>query len=307
MTRCLLMLVCVLLAVGPASAQLALPGAAPASSEGAEVTAPKVRKPSAKGGAGSRLEGKTVKLIPPGLDSVVGKPLLLNGENGLLQISGSGDSVQIDKLKLVGESVSDPSQRCIVDIVGETPIKATHVDSGDGLDRFEAEVPACPFAFEVLSGAVLVPSQITACVFKAADCQTSPGGLWGPDGATLQPQADAIGKRRAQAEKSIGKALQKLEERAKDNPGAASLLNEQKDFAGQRDDSCHGYVKEAALGFCAASLTEARAMRLQASLASLGAAPAGKAEKAKVRTKPAHKKKPPAAAAAPLAPAAAPN
>ena len=305
MTRCFLMVFCALLAASPASAQLALPGAAPASSAGADVTAPKARKSSAKAGGGkARAEGKPIKLAPPGLDSVVGKPLLLNGTNGLLQISGAGDSVQIDKLKLVGEAISDSSQRCIVDIVGETPIKATHVDSADGLDRFEAEVPACPFAFEVLSGAVMVPSQITACVFKAADCQTSPGGLWGPDGAAL-PSADAIDKRRAQAEKSIGKALQKLQERASDSSDASALLTEQKDFAGQRDDSCHGYVKEAALGFCAASLTEARAIRLQASLAALGAAPAGKPGKAKVKAKPGHKKKSPAAA--PAAPAPAPN
>jgi hypothetical protein len=302
MNRCFLMVCCVLLAASPVSAQLVLPGASPSTSEGGAVAAPKAKKASGKAGAA---KAKSVRFAPPGLDSVAGKPLLLNGASGLLQISGSGDTVQIDKLKFVGESISDPSQRCVVDIVGETPIKATRAESADGLERFEAEVPACPFAFEVLSGAVLVPSQITACVFKAADCQTGPGGLWGPDGASLEP-AEAIGKRRAQAEKSIGKALQTLAERAKDNADASALLNEQKDFAGQRDDSCRSYAKEAALGFCAASLTEARAVRLRASLAALGSASpaAAKAEKTKHKPKPVAKKKP--AASAP-APAAAPN
>ena len=195
---------------------------------------------------------------------------MLNGESGLLQISGSGDSVQIDTLKLAGEGVADPSQRCIVDIVGETPIKATHVPSDDGLERYEAEIPACPLAFDVLSGAVLVPSQITACVFKAADCQTSPGGLWGPAAATLQPEAEAIAKRRFQGDNTISKALKALSERAGDHPDAANLLEDQKAFPGQRDDACRAYQKEATLGFCAASLTEARAILLQTRLAALG-------------------------------------
>ena len=47
---------------------------------------------------------------------------MLNGKSGLLQISGDDKSVTIDKLQLVGEGVSDSSQRCVVDIVGETPI-----------------------------------------------------------------------------------------------------------------------------------------------------------------------------------------
>ncbi len=244
----------------------------------------------------------------PGLETVVGKPLMLNGESGLLQISGSGDSVQIDTLKLAGEGVADPSQRCIVDIVGETPIKATHVPSDDGLERYEAEIPACPLAFDVLSGAVLVPSQITACVFKAADCQTSPGGLWGPAAATLQPEAEAIAKRRFQGDNTISKALKALSERAGDHPDAANLLEDQKAFPGQRDDACRAYQKEATLGFCAASLTEARAILLQTRLAALGepSKAAAKDEKPKKKKKAA--RKPTEASPAPEpADAAAPN
>jgi hypothetical protein len=79
---------------------------------------------------------------------------------------------------LAGESVSDPSQRCIVDIVGEKPIEATSEGRPDGLDRYDVDVPACPFTFDVVDGAVLVPSQITACAFKADESRRPVGARW---------------------------------------------------------------------------------------------------------------------------------
>ena len=231
----------------------------------------------------------------PDVAGVAGRPLTLNGEAGLLQLSGSGETLQVDKLRFAGESVSDPSQRCIIDIVGEKPIMATSVGHPDGLERFEVDVPACPFAFDVLDGAVLVPAQITACVFKAADCQTSPGGLWGAGAADIENDAAAIDKRHSQAEKAMGKALHAIEELAKDNADAANLLRDQNGFPGERDDACRGYVKEGALGYCAANLTEARAALLQARLAALQPASAAKTGKSASEKK---KKKKPSDAAA---------
>jgi hypothetical protein len=202
---------------------------------------------------------------------------MLNGKSGLLQISGDDKSVTLDKLQLVGEGVSDSSQRCIVDIVGETSIEATHVGRPDGLERYEAKVPACPISFDVLSGAVLVPTQITACVFKAADCQTAPGGLWGPDGASLVGDGAKIVKERATVEKAMGKILHNIEDRAQDSPQAADLVRDQKGFAGQRDELCRGYAKESIHGYCALRVTEARTALLQTRLDELGAATASKA------------------------------
>ena len=43
---------------------------------------------------------------------------------------------------------------------------------------------------------------------------------------------------------------------------ASALSREQADFATQRDDLCHDYAAEARHGFCAASLTQARAALL---------------------------------------------
>ncbi|MGO9422014.1 hypothetical protein [Roseiarcus sp.] len=279
----------------PAHAQLALPGAAPAAPAGAQAAASKPKK-----SAGARTEkgaraGKPAVKTAAGLESVGGRPLMLNGGTGQLLISGSGQTLQVDKLSLAGEGVSDPSQRCVVNIVGEKPIAATSDGRPDGLDRYEVDVPACPFAFDVVDGAVLVPAQITACVFKAADCQTSPSGLWGPDGATLEADAAAIAKWRADAENAMARALHALEERAKDNSDAANLVRDQSGFAGERDDVCRDYVKESAHGFCAASVTEARAALLEARLAALS--PGDKSDKSAKSDKPAKRKKAKAAAA----------
>ena len=286
------------LATAPACAQLALPGAAPAGSAATSSAAPKPKKVrSAAKGEKNATAAKSALMSEQGVESIDGRPLLLNGGAGLLQLSGRGNSLQVDKLSLAGEGVSDSSQRCVVNIVGEKPIAATSEGRPDGLARYAVDVPACPFAFDVADGAVLVPSQITACVFKAADCQTSPGGLWGPDGNALEADAAAIGKRRTQAENAMARALHALEERAKDSADAANLVREQGGFIGERDDICRDYVKEAAHGFCAATVTAARAELLAARLAALPTP--DKADKSAKSEKPAkHKKPKPAADAA---------
>jgi hypothetical protein len=266
----------VALSAGQTRAQLMLPGAAPAAPEGAANS----RKPkSARKGSSSAKtsEARSAKPAPEaGVASLAGRPLMLNGKSGLLQISGDDKSVTVDKLQLAGEGVSDSSQRCLVDIVGETPIEATIVGHPDGLERFEVKVPACPISFDVLDGAVLVPTQITACVFKAADCQTTPGGLWGPEGASLVGDAAKIVKERADAERAMGKLVRAIEDRAGENARAADLVRDQNGFAGRREELCRDYAKESLHGYCAWRLTEARTALLRARLAELGPASASK-------------------------------
>ena len=199
---------------------------------------------------------------------------MLNGKSGLLQISGDDNAITVDKLQLAGEGVSDSSQRCVVDIVGETPIEATTVGRPDGLERFEAKVPACPISFDVLDGAVLVPTQITACVFKAADCQTTPGGLWGPDGASLVGDAAKIVKERAEAERTMGKLLHIIEDRASGQRagGGPRARSERIRRAARR--ALPRLRKESVHGYCALRVTEARAALLRARLDELGPATA---------------------------------
>ena len=287
MTRGFRFLICGLFAAALAAsetrAQLMLPGAAPSEPSGAKIAPVKHRRAgnsTTEAGAGST----GVKAGPAaGIASLAGRSLMLNGRSGLLQISGDDSTATIDKLELAGESVSDPSQRCVVDIVGEKPILATSAGRPDGLMRFEADVPACPIAFDVLDGAVLVPAQITACVFKAADCQTTPGGLWGPDGASLVGDAAKIVKERAEAEKAMAKLVRAIEDRANGSPEAADLARDQNGFAGQRDELCRDYVKESVHGYCALRVTQARTALLQTRLEALAtaAAPATASEKGK--------------------------
>ena len=267
-------------AASGAGAQLVLPGAAPPAPQGTTVPPAKTKSAGAAKGAGAA--AKSAKPgAAPGVASLAARPLMLNGKSGLLQVSGDDKTLTIDKLELAGESVSDPSQRCVVDIVGEKPIQATNAGRPDGLIRFEADVPACPFSFEILDGAALAPSQITACVFKAADCQTSPGGLWGPTGATLIGDAAKFAKERIEADKAMARALHAIEDRANDSPQAADLLRDQNGFAGQRDDVCRDYDKESVHGYCALRLTQARTALLEARLSDLVAADAGKAASVK--------------------------
>ena len=293
MTRRLVPLISCLFAAALAAsathAQLMLPGAAPAAREGAKV-APARHRASGASAKEAGTGAKAVKAgLAPGIASVAGRPLMLNGQSGLLQISGDDKTATVDKLELAGESVSDPSQRCVVDIVGEKPILATSAGRPDGLERFEADVPACPVAFDVLDGAVLVPSQITACVFKAADCRTAPGGLWGPDGDSLVGDAARIVKERAEAEKAMARVVRAIEDRAKDNPDAASLARDQTAFAGERDELCRNYAKESLHGYCALRATQARTALLGTRLDALTAATAPataseKGKKSKLRT-----------------------
>jgi hypothetical protein len=279
-------LIAAALAASEAGAQLVLPGAAPAAPQGATAAPAKPRTAGAAKGAGGSAKG--VKLgAAPGVAGIAGRPLMLNGKSGLLQISGDDKTATIDKLQLAGESVSDSSQRCVVDIVGENPIQATSVGRPDGLLRFEANVPACPFSFDVLDGAALAPSQITACVFKAADCQTGPGGLWGPDGASLVGDAAEFTKERAEAEKAMAKAVRAIQDHAANSPDAADLIRDQNGFAGQRDDTCRDYVKESVHGYCALRLTQARTALLETRLGEFITAATDKAASEKPsKTKP---------------------
>jgi hypothetical protein len=290
MTRRFRLLFCCLVAAAlvasEAAAQLMLPGAAPAGPQGATASPAKARSGGVAKGAGASAKGMKPGAAP-GVASLAGRPLMLNGKSGLLQISGDDKTATIDKLQLAGESVSDSSQRCVVDIVGENPIQATSAGRPDGLERFEAVVPACPFSFDVLDGAALAPSQITACVFKAADCQTGPGGLWGPEGATLVADAAKFIKERAEAEKAMAKAVRAVQDRAADSPEAADLIRDQNGFAGQRDDICRDYARESVHGYCALRVTQARTALLETRLSEFATAAAGKAASEKPgKTKP---------------------
>lgn len=240
---------------GLAQAQFALPGA---SSPGPAAVDKPARKPR------SARKSLRTKVATPGFESIVDKDLLLNGANGELRLSADedGKTLRIDKFALPGEVISDPRQKCRIEIVAQTPIEAvSQGEEPDGLRRYTADIPACPLTFDVLGGAVRVPAQTTACVFQAADCQASPSGIWGPDPASLEKETKALTRERLIADASMATSLRVLEKR--DKSAAAALTSEQTDFAAERDDACHDYAGEAQHGFCSTRLTQARALLLR--------------------------------------------
>ncbi len=210
--------------VGAAQAQLDLSGAVPPTRPGATVGATPVEPVApAKAPAEARKPDKPDKNavdFSVSLASAVGQPLKLNGRDGELTLWGRDRALKIAKLTLAGEVISDPTQKCRIDIVGEQPIEAKSLGRPDGLARYEAEIPVCTFTFDVVEGAVLVPAQNAACVFKAADCQASPGGLWGPDAASLADEAKAIAQARAHADDAAARLLKTLAGAAEGQAGS---------------------------------------------------------------------------------------
>jgi hypothetical protein len=177
---------------------------------------------------------------------------------------GRERALKIAKLTLAGEVISDPTQKCRIDIVGEQPIEAKSLGRPDGLPRYEAEIPVCTFTFDVVEGAVLVPAQNAACVFQAADCRASPGGLWGPDAASLAGETKAIEQARAHADDASTRLLKILAARFKGKPEAENVEHEEADFVTRGQEVCRDYDKDSETGFCASRMAQARAAWLKA-------------------------------------------
>jgi hypothetical protein len=252
-----------------ASAQLALPGAsATTPHEAQQADKPKMGGKDRPDKADTPSERRVASP-----HALAGKSLRLGGSQGQLLLSDRDKVLRIEKLSLAGEVISDPSRKCLIDIVGDAPIETKNLGKPDGLARFEAEIPACPFTFDVLEGAALVPAQDRACVFKAADCQATPAGLWGPDPATLHSDAKTIGRLRTRADSAADRTLRAIQTRLKDAPDAHAIAHEDADLAARRDEVCHDYAQEAAFGYCASRMAEARAALLKARLEALSPRP----------------------------------
>jgi hypothetical protein len=253
--------------LGAAQAQLDLSGAVPPTRPGATAgggPGPTSTEPPPRVAAEARKPDKNTVDFSVSLASAVGQPLKLNGRDGEMTLWGRDRALKIAKLTLVGEVISDPTQKCRIDIVGEQPIEAKSLGRPDGLARYEAEIPVCPFAFDVVEGAALVPVQNAACVFKAADCQASPGGLWGPDAASLAAEGKAIAQARAHADDAATHLLKTLATRLKGKPEAEDVQRDEADLVTRGQEICHDYDKDSEHGFCASRMAQVRAAWLKA-------------------------------------------
>jgi hypothetical protein len=247
MTLRLLLIAATLLSAGAASAQ------PPLSNEEKAGTAP--TEPSER----------TARDV----GSIVGETLYLNGSAGAMQIA-MGDSarapLKIVMLKLRGEVISDPQQRCVISIIGDGPLALVGLGAPDGLPRFRANIPVCPLSFDVVDGGVIVPPQAHVCAFKTADCQATPSGVWGPNPFTVINQIQTLAEDRSASETSIAASLRKA---VATSPTEKSEIDKQEtEFLVLRDQMCVSYEDESTNGFCHSAVTQARAalLRKQASI-----------------------------------------
>lgn len=257
-------------AAGRAVAQLALPGAVAPAPEGA-VAAPAAKpkkKRAASGEEGGAARGSGVAPKPPSEDTIVGKPLYLDGTRSSIEFSRSGAELQIARLTLLGDRLSRSGEACRIEVAG-LPLKLTPRDSDAGLHRYQVNFPACGFTFDALDGAILVVREGKACELKEADCRTDPSGLWGMSASEFDPKksADMLGSR-ARVEKTMRSDFRALYDRNKDDkPLRKYLVREQAGFSSQREEICRDYTQESEFGYCALRVTEARAIALGSQLA----------------------------------------
>jgi hypothetical protein len=240
---------------------------------------------------------------PPGDESVLGQNLLRDGAVGAITLARQGKDIGITKLSLEGEQISKPGEPCHVDVSEGLPLAAHFSGRPVGLSRYQVDLQACPFSFDVLEGAILVPKG-HACNFTAADCHVDPAGLWGPQGNTISAaRAHEMEQSRLRIETDMRANFRVLLGHAgKDKAAIKRIAGEQAGFSSERETLCHSYALESVHGFCALEITRARVLAL---LAQLGAVSDKQDE---IKTAPPVKKKPkPPSVAAEPAPAPSPQ
>ena len=247
--------------VQPPPQQPAEPGA-PAPGEGVEA------RPS-----GPAQPRQPVVLRVPAEDNVAGQDLLLNGLNGSLKIERSG-SAYTAQMTLPGTKISQPTENCSVKLNGGKPVPLSAEGRAQGVSRFSAASAECPLRFEILDGSVLATplGSGPACSFTAADCETTPSGLWGPGAASLIPQAGEFDTARGVADKAVRDNYKIMTQRARGGD-VRPIVQEQAAFSSDREQACRTYAREGAHGYCHLRFTEARAIALAVRLGANTAAP----------------------------------
>lgn len=238
----------------PGGVQPGAPVAPPPGAPGDAPTAEVPRAPAAP--------KQPVVLKAPPEDNVVGQELMHNGLNGSLKLEKTGGGTTA-RMTLPGTKVSQPSESCTVPWNGGTPATLMAEGRPDGLARFEAAGATCPLRFEVVDGGVLVTSlgATPVCTVAAADCATTPAGLWGPAAATLIPRAAEFDGARGTADRAVRENYKLMTQRAR-GQDVRPIVTEQAAFSSDREQLCRTYAREGAHGFCNLRFTEGRALAL---------------------------------------------
>lgn len=216
---------------------------------------------------------RPVVLKTPSDDNILGQELMLNGLTGSLKIDRAGGAATA-RITLPGTKVSQPNETCKVPLSGGSPISLSSEGRPQGVARYEIAGGECPLRFEILEGSVLVTplGSNRVCSFTAADCATTPIGLWGPAAATLIPRSAEFDSGRGVADKAVRDNYKVMTQRAR-GQDVRTIVTEQAAFSSDREQTCRTYAREGAHGFCNVRFTEARALSLAARLGASTATP----------------------------------
>lgn len=230
---------------------------------------------------------RPVVLKTPSEDGVLGQDLQLNGLSGSLKLERSGTAVTA-RIKLPGTKISQPAESCTVPLGGGNPIALSSEGKPEGVPRFEAAGAECPLRFDVAEGGVLVSTLGSGpvCTFSAADCATTPAGLWGPVAATLIPRAGEFDTARGVADKAVRDNYKLMTQRAR-REDVRPIVSEQAAFSADREQLCRTYAREGTHGFCHLRVTENRALALATRLGANTAVPTAAVAPRRPRPKPA--------------------
>lgn len=229
-----------------------------------------------------------VVLKTPSEDGVVGQDFQLNGTAGSLRLERAGTGLTA-AMTLPGTKVSQPTESCSVKLGGGKPIALTSAGKPEGVPRYEAPAAECPLRFDVTEGGVMVTTLDSGqiCTFSAADCATTPVGLWGPPAATLIPRAAEFDAARGVADKAVRDNYKLMSQRAR-REDVRPIVAEQAAFSADREQFCRSYAREGTHGFCHLRFTENRSLALATRLGANTTTPtASAAAPRKPRPKPA--------------------
>jgi hypothetical protein len=249
----------------------------PGALQGSPSTAGKTAQRPAGAAPG---QPKPAGLKPPSEETILGHELSRDGFAGIIAFQrGSGNGLEIAKLLIAGEKISQPGQQCQVEVASGTPIKTRFAGRSNGVSRYEVDIETCPFSLDVLEGAVLVTRTPKTCDFPAADCRADLAGLWGPPGNAIGPdEVKQLERERSRVEAAMRANFRALLTSAgKDKNAIKQIAGGQAGFSSEREVICRNYLREDIHGLCALRITQARGLALQAAFE----------DRAKARAKPA--------------------
>ena len=251
-----------------------VPGGAPPVQPGTPLPPGEPGAPTPGAEAPKPQPARPVVLKAPSEDPLVGQELQLNGLSGGLKLERAGPAMSA-RIKLPGTKISQPTESCTVPLSGGAPVSLSSEGRPEGVARFEAAGAECPLRFEVTDGGLMVTALGSGpvCTFSAADCATTPVGLWGPAAASLLPRASEFDTARGVADKAVRDNYKVMTQRAR-REDIRPIVTEQAAFSSDREQFCRTYAREGAHGYCHLRFTENRALALAARLGANTTTPA---------------------------------